>query len=242
MIKSNLMNSHFFILTAPRSGSTVLTRTLDQHPEIFCAGELFHPGDEIYHAEWHFPFWGTKKKKGISRKFFSITNYVNGYLFAVNHIKRFYAAREQNKKIRGFKLMIAHVKDFPTVWNYMRQNNFKVIILTRRNTFREALSSFRARQTGVFHGAGIDIKDGFIHFSTADQVKQTAALHFAGQTGLVLVAIDGRNFGDRLVFEPSRGGALFPHLYADLPLSAVLWEAPLSLDDAGLHIFPELAP
>lgn len=99
-----------------------------------------------------------------------------------------------------------------------------------------------ARQTGVFHGAGIDQKDGFIHFSTADQVKQTAALHFAGQTGLVLVAIDGRNFGDKLVFEPSRGGALFPHLYANLPLSAVLWEAPLLVDDAGTHIFPELAP
>jgi LPS sulfotransferase NodH len=47
--------------------------------------------------------------------------------------------------------MVAHVKDFPTVWNYLRQNNFKVIILTRRNTFKEALSSFRARQTGVFH-------------------------------------------------------------------------------------------
>ena len=151
MIKLNLMNSHFFILTAPRSGSTVLTRTLDQHPEIFCAGELFHPGDDIYHPEWHFRFWGTKKKKGMSRKFFAISNYINGYLFAVKHVKRFYAAREQSKKIRGFKLMIAHVKDFPTVWNYMRQNNFKVIILTRRNTFKEALSSFRARQTGVFH-------------------------------------------------------------------------------------------
>lgn len=99
-----------------------------------------------------------------------------------------------------------------------------------------------ARQTGVFHGAGIDQKDGFIHFSTADQVKQTAALHFAGQTGLVLVAVDISNFGDKLVFEPSRGGALFPHLYADLPLSAVLWEAALPLDDAGTHIFPELAP
>ncbi len=99
-----------------------------------------------------------------------------------------------------------------------------------------------ARQTGIFHGAGIDQKDGFIHFSTSDQVGQTAALHFAGQTGLLLVAVDGRSFGDKLVFEASRGGALFPHLYADLPLSAVLWEAALPLDGAGLHIFPELAP
>ncbi len=98
-----------------------------------------------------------------------------------------------------------------------------------------------ARQTGVFRGAGIDIKDGFIHFSTADQVKQTAALYFAGQTGLLVVAVDGGGFGDKLVFEASRGGALFPHLYAELPLSSVLWEASLPLDDAGLHIFPELA-
>ncbi|PDT00907.1 hypothetical protein CO666_28485 [Rhizobium chutanense] len=100
----------------------------------------------------------------------------------------------------------------------------------------------QARQTGIFHGAGIDLKDGFIHFSTADQVKQTAALHFAGQSGLLLIAVDGGHFGDKLIFEPSRGGDLFPHLYADLPLAAVLWEAALPLDEAGAHVFPELTP
>jgi uncharacterized protein (DUF952 family) len=100
----------------------------------------------------------------------------------------------------------------------------------------------QARQSGVFHGAGIDLKDGFIHFSSEKQVKQTAALHFAGQSGLLLVAVDGARLGDKLVFEPSRGGDLFPHLYADLPLSAVLWEKPLLLDEAGMHMFPELAP
>ncbi|MBB2701657.1 UNVERIFIED_ORG: uncharacterized protein (DUF952 family) [Rhizobium esperanzae] len=100
----------------------------------------------------------------------------------------------------------------------------------------------QARQSGVFHGAGIDLKDGFIHFSTADQVKQTAALHFAGQSGLMLVAVDGGRLGDKLIFEPSRGGDLYPHLYADLPLAAVLWEVPLPLDETGTHIFPELQP
>lgn len=99
-----------------------------------------------------------------------------------------------------------------------------------------------AKQNGVFRGAAIDLKDGFIHFSTAAQVRQTAALHFAGQSGLLLVAVDGGKLGDKLVFEPSRGGDLFPHLYADLPLSAVVWERPLPLDDAGQHIFPELLP
>ncbi|MEB3042906.1 DUF952 domain-containing protein [Rhizobium mulingense] len=100
----------------------------------------------------------------------------------------------------------------------------------------------QARQSGVFHGAGIDLKDGFIHFSTADQVKQTAALHFAGQPGLMLVAVDGGGLGDKLIFEPSRGGDLFPHLYADLPLAAVLWEVRLPVDETGAHIFPELQP
>lgn len=99
-----------------------------------------------------------------------------------------------------------------------------------------------ARTDDVFRGAAIDLQDGFIHFSTAQQVRQTAALYFKGQPGLLLVAVDGARLGDKLIFEPSRGGDLFPHLYADLPFSAVLWEKPLPLDDAGQHIFPELQP
>ena len=99
-----------------------------------------------------------------------------------------------------------------------------------------------ARAAGIFRGAAIDLTDGYIHFSTSAQVRQTAALYFVGQTGLLLVAVDGRELGDKLVFEPSRGGDLFPHLYADLPFSAVLWEKPLPLDAAGQHIFPDLQP
>jgi uncharacterized protein (DUF952 family) len=98
-----------------------------------------------------------------------------------------------------------------------------------------------ARQSGVFHGAAIDLTDGYIHFSTAAQAKETAALHFAGQSGLLLVAVDGGKLGDKLVFEPSRGGDRFPHLYAELPLAAVLWERPLALGTDGTHVFPELA-
>ncbi|MBS1745032.1 MAG: sulfotransferase [Bacteroidetes bacterium] len=142
----------FFIFTAPRSGSTVLTRTLDKHPQIFCAGELFHPSDKIYHPEWHFPFIGRKKKKGLSRKIFAATNYIKGRLSGVNHINKFYSKRD-NKKVRGFKLMIGHTKDFPSVWQYLRTANLKVIVLIRQNTFREALSSFRARKIGVFHSS-----------------------------------------------------------------------------------------
>ncbi|SCX20438.1 DUF952 domain-containing protein [Agrobacterium rosae] len=97
-----------------------------------------------------------------------------------------------------------------------------------------------AKEAGVFKGAAIDLKDGYIHFSTAAQVKETALKHFAGQDDLLLVAVDGSALGDKLVFETSRGGDLFPHLYAPLPLSAVLWETPLTLDDDGAHQFPEI--
>ena len=97
-----------------------------------------------------------------------------------------------------------------------------------------------ARESGEFKGAAIDLTDGYIHFSTADQVKQTAALYFAGQHGLLLVAVDGEKLGDKLVYEASRGGALFPHLFATLPLDAVIWEKPLPLDTDGNYVFPEL--
>lgn len=96
-----------------------------------------------------------------------------------------------------------------------------------------------ARKNGLFEGAPVDRADGFIHFSTAAQVRETAARHFSGQEGLLLVAVDAVALGEGLVFEPSRGGDLFPHLYAPLPFSAVLSEAPLPLGSDGAHIFPE---
>jgi uncharacterized protein (DUF952 family) len=83
----------------------------------------------------------------------------------------------------------------------------------------------------------VDLTDGFIHFSTDAQVRETAAKHFAGQRDLMLVAVDGEALGERLRYEPSRGGALFPHLYGSLPFSAVLWEKPLPLADDGSHDF-----
>lgn len=97
-----------------------------------------------------------------------------------------------------------------------------------------------ARQTGGFTGAPVDIADGFVHLSTAEQVVETGRLHFAGQSDLLLVAVDGDALGEALVYEPSRAGALFPHLYDTLPLHAVLWEKPLPLDADGALIFPEL--
>ena len=98
-----------------------------------------------------------------------------------------------------------------------------------------------AENSGTFSGALIDIADGFIHLSTAGQVEETAARHFAGQTDLLLVAIDSEKLGPALKYEPSRGGALFPHLYGALDLSAVIWAKPLPLSTNG-HEFPPLEP
>ena len=99
-----------------------------------------------------------------------------------------------------------------------------------------------AEKAGVFTGAAIDLSDGYIHFSTAEQVKETAARHFAGQADLVLVAIDADKLGKALKYEASRGGALFPHLYAPLDPAAARWVKSLPLDVDGIHRFPVLEP
>jgi len=87
-------------------------------------------------------------------------------------------------------------------------------------------------------GAPIDLTDGFIHFSTAAQLAETAARHFAAQSDLVLVAVRSDALADALKWEPSRGGALFPHLYRPLYAADVVWDKSLPLGAAG-HIFPE---
>ncbi|MEM6460600.1 MAG: DUF952 domain-containing protein [Pseudomonadota bacterium] len=97
-----------------------------------------------------------------------------------------------------------------------------------------------AKRKGVFEGAAIDLEDGYIHFSTAQQVAETAALHFAGKTDLLLVAVETEALGDSLRYEPSRGGALFPHLYGVLPMHCVAWERPMPLGADGKHLMPDI--
>jgi uncharacterized protein (DUF952 family) len=98
-----------------------------------------------------------------------------------------------------------------------------------------------AERARVFRGAPIDLRDGFIHFSAAEQVAETAALHFAGAGDLMLIAVDATALGAALKWEPSRGGALFPHLYGALPLEAVKWSRLLPVGADGRHVFPELS-
>lgn len=101
---------------------------------------------------------------------------------------------------------------------------------------RPEWDAFRA--AGETAGAPVDLADGYIHFSTAEQLAETAARHFAQESNLVLVAVQADALGPVLRWEPSRGGALFPHLYRKLTLDDVFWDKSLPLGASG-HIFPE---
>ena len=92
---------------------------------------------------------------------------------------------------------------------------------------------------GETDGAPIDIADGYIHFSTAETVAETAAKYFAGVEGLVLLAVESEGL-DPLKWEPARDDVLFPHLYRRLRMDDVVWSEPLPLHD-GVHQFPDLS-
>ena len=111
----------------------------------------------------------------------------------------------------------------------MNETVYKVI---SRTAFAEA------KAKGYFDGSADDRCDDFIHLSSADQLEGTLAQHFAGQTGLVLLAVDAASLGARLRWERSRGGALFPHHYGPLDLSALLWHQQLELGADGRHRLP----
>jgi uncharacterized protein (DUF952 family) len=97
-----------------------------------------------------------------------------------------------------------------------------------------------AQAQGRFHGAPVDLADGFIHLSAADQVRETAAKHFAGQSDLMLIAYDAQTLGAALKWEVSRGGALFPHVYGPLDPAQALSARPLPRDKTGAHDFTGL--
>jgi uncharacterized protein (DUF952 family) len=95
-----------------------------------------------------------------------------------------------------------------------------------------------AEAAGIYTGSSQDAPDGFIHFSTAAQIRESAHKHRAGQADLVLVTVDTAKLGPTLKWEPSRGGMLFPHLYGALPFDAVVAVDPLPLGPGGSHLFP----
>jgi len=111
--------------------------------------------------------------------------------------------------------------------------------LNRIYKLLEASAWRTAKAAGVFEGSAVDLRDGFIHFSNAGQAQETARLHFRGVADLVMLTVDADALGEALKWEASRGGALFPHLYASLPAAAVLEARAVALDEAGV---PRLGP
>ncbi len=111
-------------------------------------------------------------------------------------------------------------------------NETTIYKITPRAAWKEA------EDQEVFKGAAIDLEDGYIHFSTAQQASETAAKHFKNEEDLLLVAVDTSQLGDALKWEVSRNNALFPHLYSSLDLKHVLWARPIPMGNDGVHILP----
>lgn len=99
-----------------------------------------------------------------------------------------------------------------------------------------------AQATGRYAGSSQDRADGFIHFSTAPQIVASAAKHRAGQSGLLLLALAPDDLGSMLKWEAARDGALFPHVYGEIPVALARWVKPLPLGADGAHRFPPLEP
>lgn len=118
--------------------------------------------------------------------------------------------------------------------NFPVMNNRWIYHLSRRADWA------RAKDRGQYEGSTEDRVDGFLHFSTATQVVESARKHRAGETGLVLLEVDAQALGDALKWEPSRGGDLFPHLYGPLPVDAATGEFDLPLGPDGNHVFPTM--
>jgi uncharacterized protein (DUF952 family) len=128
--------------------------------------------------------------------------------------------------------------DEPRRWRGQGDESFvrKIYKICPASAWREA------ERQGVFRGSPVDLRDGFIHFSTASQVEETARKHFSGQTGLFLIAIDADALGDALRWEHSRNDELFPHLYSELDLGAVAGVLSMRARSDGFHEIPELEP
>lgn len=99
----------------------------------------------------------------------------------------------------------------------------------------------QALAEGTYDGSAVDLADGYIHLSSAEQLGETAAKHYAGRTDLMLLSVDLTPLADTIVWEPSRGGALFPHIYGTLPTRAVTLARACSVSADGVFVFAESA-
>ena len=143
----------FIIFTTQRSGSTVLTRTLDELPDVFCAGELLQTSNDIHHPEWHFPSWGSDSNSHVVQRINKLINFPNLRFRVIPHIKKFYNANAKGEKARGFKLMFTHIKTATHLWQYLKASDTKVIVLIRKNVFKTTLSRYRKAENRVAHAS-----------------------------------------------------------------------------------------
>jgi LPS sulfotransferase NodH len=139
----------FVVFTTPRTGSSLLIKTLDSHPEIFCAGELFFFKGDIYHNEDRYPFW----RFPVSAKINYLLNYPKLFLTLPAFLNKFYRT-DASLKAKGFKLMHFQTYYTPGIFSYLKRNDVKVIVLIRKNILRNTLSDLRARATKVYHNEG----------------------------------------------------------------------------------------
>lgn len=139
----------FVIFTLPRTGSTLLSKSLNKHPEIFCDDEIFHFSFRDYFSPNQFRFI---KLRFLPKKINYIINYPFTYLRLTTFLNKYFSNKPgENFKARGFKLMYYQTFYMPGLISYLKKNNIKVILLLRENIFRNALSDMRARSTGIYH-------------------------------------------------------------------------------------------
>ena len=139
----------FVIFTLPRTGSTLLSKSLNRHPEIFCDDEIFHFSFRDYFSPNQFRFL---KIPFLPKKINYVINYPTTYLRLPSFLKKYFTnKKDENFKARGFKLMYYQTLYMPGLINYLKKNNIKVILLLRENILRNALSDLRARATGIYH-------------------------------------------------------------------------------------------
>ncbi|MBG9376851.1 hypothetical protein I5907_11430 [Panacibacter sp. DH6] len=139
----------FIVFTTPRTGSTLLVKSLDTHPDIFCAGEIFLLSGTQFHGECSFKFW----KLPLPKKAIYLLNFPNMWMNLQSFLNRFFTAA-RGEKAKGFKLMHFQTAYLPGITGYLKNNNVKVILLLRENLLKNTLSDLRARHTGVYHNSG----------------------------------------------------------------------------------------
>ena len=144
-----MATTKFIIFTLPRTGSTLLSKSLNNHPEIFCDDEIFHFSFRDYFSPHQFRFW---KFRFAPKKINYVINYPRTFIKLKGFLDQFYTnAANENFRARGFKLMYYQTFYTPGLLSYLKRNNVKVILLLRENIVRNALSDLRARSTGIYH-------------------------------------------------------------------------------------------